>query len=387
MKLSAIRLPGSIRRLLAAWAILYGALPCAAQIRYFQPATIQGVPGIVKAIPSAVRDTIAADTVFQVWSKEGYPARYYKKIRTSVCFDNKCRLLKCTLYWNITGRYLGFELEKGEYLSKAKHKPFKRKEYARLHAILADPFSRLAGLSYGELAPRPKETNGVDAVTSATAANVLDEVVPGAAYTTYKMWHVVYGATQEEVRDLTAKSLSPDLILQILDSPDPGDRTWALNHIRGWVRPTPELRGRVLSLIGEDQFNLAERAIHSLDTTELGADTVQAVLTARLSAGSYAIKKLIVAKLAQAPGLRRETVAGLVSVLNGTNPELTSNVIDLFTRHRITDSNVVRDVASLLTQQNAFIARKAYHYLHGLAINDQHVERQIKVYENRQEKE
>lgn len=387
MKIPNIRLPEKIRRLLAVWVLMLGALPCTSQIRYFQPVTIQGVPGTVKAIPSTVKDTIASDTVFQVWSKEGYPVHYYKKIRTSVCFDNKCRLLKCTLYWNITGRYLGFELEKGEYLSKAKHKPFKRKEYARLHAILADPFSRLSRLSYGELAPRPRETDVVDAVTSATAANVLDEVVPGAAYTTYKMWHVIYGATQEEVRDLTMKSLSPDLILQILDSPDPGDKTWALNHIRRWVRPTAPLRGRVLSLIGNDQFNLAERAIHSLDTTELGTDTVQTVLTARLSSGSYVIKKLIIAKLVQAPRLHAETVVGLLSVLNGTNPELTSNVIDLFTRHRISDSNVVRDVASLLTQQNAFVARKAYHYLHGLAIQDQYVEHQIKVFENLQEKE
>ena len=377
----------SIRRFLAVWAIMHGALPCTAQIRYFQPATIQGMPGIVKALPSTVKDSITADTVFQVWSKEGYPLHYYKKIRTSVCFDNKCRLLKCTLYWTVTGRYLGFELEKGEYLSKARHKPFKRKEYARLQAILSDPFSRLSGISYGELAPRPKEANGVDAVTSATAANILDEVVPGAAYTTYKMWHVVYGATQEEVRDLTIQSLSPGLILQILDSPDPGDKTWALNHIRGLIRPTLALRERVLSLIDENQFNLAERAIHSLDTAELGVDTVQALLTARLTVGSYAIKKLILSKLAQAPGMRAGTVTGLISVLNGTNPELTSNVIDLFTLHRITDVSVVRNVASLLAKPNAFVAKKAYNYLRGLPIQDEQIQHQIKIYENREEKE
>lgn len=377
----------SIWRFLAAWAIVHGSLPCIAQVRYFEPATVLGVQVDVKPIPSTVRDSIVTDTVFQGWSEEGFPTHYYKKIRTSVCFDNKCRLLKCMLYWNITGRYLGFELEKGEYLSKARHKPFKRKEYTRLHAILSDPSSRLSGLSYGELAPRAKVTSGrndVDAVTSATATNILDDVVAGAAYTTYKMWHVVYGPTQEEVRNLTLKSLSPGLILKILDSPDPGDKIWALNHIRGYVRPTPALRERVLSFINAGQYNLAERAIHSLDSTELGADTVQTVLTAGLAEDSYAVKKLIIAKLALAPGLTAKTIAGLRSVLTGTNPQLTSDVLDLFTLHHITDATVVRDAASLLTQQNAFVAKKAYKYLQGLTVQEQQVLQQIQVFESKQ---
>ncbi|MGX5857931.1 hypothetical protein ACWKW6_30010 [Dyadobacter jiangsuensis] len=373
-----------VLRFLTVCAIMHGPWPCLAQIRYFQPPTIQGAQGLSKAIPSTVQDSIVTDTVFQVWTKEGFPLHYYKKIRTSVCFDNKCRLLKCTLYWNVTGRYLGFELQKGEYLSKAKHKPFKRKEYVRLHAILSDAFSRLSGISYGELAPRPKETNGVDGVTSATAANILDEVVPGAAYTTYKMWHVVYGATQEEIRDLTIRSLSADLILRILSSPDPSDKIWALNHIRGYVRPDPILRERVLFFIGLDHYNLAERAIHSLDATELEVDTVQTVLTASLLVASYAVKKLVLAKLAEAPVLHAKTVSGLVSVLDGMSPELAGNILDLFTIHHISDINTARSAASLLTKENVFVAKKAYKYLQGLSLKDQHIEHQMKIYEDRQ---
>ncbi|SDE88508.1 hypothetical protein SAMN04487996_107282 [Dyadobacter soli] len=384
----------SIWCFLAIWAIVHGSLPCLAQIRYFQPASVQGVQGAVVPIPSAVQDSIVTDTVFQVLSKEGYPIRYYKKIRTSVCFDNKCRLLKCTLYWNITGRYLGFELEKREYLSKARHKPFKRKEYVRLHAILSDPFSRLSVLSYGELAPRveprvepwvePRVSNGkdeVDAVTSATAANILDDVVPGAAYTTYKMWHVVYGPSQEEVRDLTIRSLSSDLILKILDSPDPGDKTWALSHIRGHVRPTPQLRERVFSYINNNQYNLAERAINALDGQDLDSDTIQVLLTGKLAQGSYAIRKLILGKLAQASHLNRQAIADLKPILRGTNPELTNNVLDLFTSHRITDDDVSQEVAALLTNQNNFVARNAYKYLMALPVKNQYVAGQLESYQ------
>ncbi|ACT91973.1 hypothetical protein [Dyadobacter fermentans] len=370
MRISGINIPKSIRRMVAVWAIAHGSLPCLAQIRYFQPASIPGTEANVVAIPSAVQDSIVTDTIFQVWSKEGYPLRYYKKIRTSVCFDNKCRLLKCTLYWNVTGRYLGLELEKGEFLSKARHKPFKRKEYLRLHAILADESSRLSVLSYGELAPRAQPKAGgkadVDAVTSATAASILDDVVPGAAYTTYKMWHVVYGASQQEVRDLTIRSLSPALIEQLLDSPDATDKIWALDHIRGNVRLSPELRGRLFSLINGGQYNLAERAINALDRQELDADTVQAMLAGKLAQGSYAIRKLILGKFAQASHLTEQAVAGLMPVLNGNNPELTNNVLDLFAQHRIADPEISREVAALLTRENAFVAKKAYKYLAAL---------------------
>ena len=150
------------------------------------------------------------------------------------------------------------------------------------------------------------------------------------------------------------------------------------------MRPTPALRERVLSFINAGQYNLAERAIHSLDSTELGADTVQTVLTARLAEDSYAVKKLIIAKLALAPGLTAKTIAGLRSVLTGTNPQLTSDVLDLFTLHHITDATVVRDAASLLTQQNAFVAKKAYKYLQGLTVQEQQVLQQIQVFESKQ---
>lgn len=354
------------------------------QIRYLRAATVAGRERGVVPFLAADHDSIATDTIFQVLSNEGYPLRYYRKVRTSVCFDNKCRLLKCTLYWNITGRYLGFELPKGEFLSKAKHKPFRKAEYERLDFLLADPLSPLSGLSYNELAPRPKirENKGdIDAVSSATAKNVLDYVVPGAVYTTYKMWHVVHGATQEQVQDLTKKSLSADLILQILASADPADKIWALNHIRGLVTLTPGLREKLMSLIDNNGYNLSERAVNAFDAEELGGDTLQIALSNKLAQSSYAIKKLIITRFKEAPKLGERTVTNLAQVLKSANPELISSVLDVFAEHEISDNATCRMVASLLTDQNNFVAGKAYKYLTHSAVTDQEVRSQMKEFE------
>lgn len=353
------------------------------QIRYFRTPTLPLQADTVLAYVAAAEDSIANDTLFQVLSKEGYPTAYYRKIRTSVCFDNKCRLLKVTLYWNLTGRYLGFDLAKGEFLSKAEHKPFKVAEYERLSELLADPLSALATVAYAELAPPTKpisKEHEVDGVSSATAKNILDYVVEGAAYTTYKMWHVVYGPTQAEVARLTEKKLSPVLLLAILDSPDGSDKIWGLNHIRGFVVPTPALQQKLFRFIDNATYNLAERAIHALDPNGPNSEAWQVDLVDKLNTTNYSLQKLIISKFKEVTVLNPQAKKGLAEKLQVFNGELVSNMLDVFRQHKVVDTETCRKVAGLLKNPNNFIAQKAFTYLEKLPITDDVIEQQLKDY-------
>lgn len=356
---------------------------CFAQMRYFQKLTVTQVPHLVRYFLAASLDSIANDTLYQVLSKEGSPVSYYRKVRTSVCFDNKCRLLKCVIHWNITGRYLGFELPKGEFLSKAEHKEFTPAEYNRLSLLLADQQSPLDNLSYSELAPHPKTIgtdDEVDGVSSATAKNVLDYVVEGAAYTTYKMWHVVYGPTQVQVAAQTEKILTSDLILKILESPDLNDRLWALNHIRGIVKITPVLEAKLLDLIGGTDYNLAERAINAFENTDLTSDSLQHLLYIRFKDANYAIKKLIIARFKDAPSLSVALEKKLAESMKSLNGELVSNILETFVKHKASNHETVLNVAYLLQNPNVFISQKAYKYLESLNIQDESIKKQMKEY-------
>ncbi|MBD2702819.1 hypothetical protein IC229_19385 [Spirosoma sp. BT702] len=353
------------------------------QIRYFRTPTLPFKADTTLAYEAAAEDSIVNDTLFQMRSKEGFPVAYYRKIRTSVCFDNKCRLLKVNLYWNPTGRYLGFVLDKGEFLSKAKHKPFKKAEYARMSDILADPFSPLATLAYSEIAPSVKPVDPadeVDGVSSATAKNVLDYVVEGAAYTTYKMWHVVYGPTQEEVTRLTQKSLSPELLLVILDSPDGLDKRWGLDHIRGNVSLTPALQTKLFTFINGDKYNLTERAIHALDPGEAQDDSWQVLLADKLAVTNYATQKLIINKFKEVARLDPQAKKSMAERLPSLNGELINNTLDVFQKHRVTDVETCRRIVDLLNNPNQFVARKAFSYLEKLPIDDQKIAEQLKAY-------
>src|SRR3546814_13230678 len=88
--------------------------------RFFLRPTLDLPVSEVRTSLVTVEDSIPNDTLFQLLSSEGFPVAYYRKINTDVCFDGKCRMLKVSLYWKITGRYLGLELPPGEFLRDRK---------------------------------------------------------------------------------------------------------------------------------------------------------------------------------------------------------------------------------------------------------------------------
>lgn len=369
------------KSLLVGWWVLaaHGGF---GQIRYGPIASMHLPFGTVRVHLIAALDSIVNDTLFQIRATEGYPAAYYRKIKTSVCFDNKCRLLNATLFWNPTGRYLGFELPAGEFLSKGEHKPFTPAEYQRLDSLLANPFSPLSTLAYSELAPTVKltgEQTEVDGVSSATAKNVLDYVVEGAAYTTYKMWHVVYGSTQEAVRQLTIRELSPAFLLILLDSPDGSDKLWGLNQVRGIVSPTPELEQKVVTFINEANYNLAERAIYALAPNAPGT-IWQAALAQKLNTTGYAIRKLVLQKFTEVPRLDGQAKSLLVNALPTLNGELIGLLLDVFRRHHLDDDQTSRLVSELLLQSNNFVGRKAFVYLERIPVRDKLVQKRLTEY-------
>lgn len=350
-------------------------------IRYFQSATLT-LP-IAKITPYVVDfgEETGMDTLFQASSKEGYPVSYFRHIQSNVCFDGKCRMLVVTLYWNTTGRYLGFELPKGEFLSKTDHEPFTSGEYTRLSAILGDSLSPLGSFTYNAIVPRAAaDTEKVDAVSSPTAPDVLDHVIKGAAYTTYKLWHFVYGSTQREIEALTTKTSSADLLLKVLESNDLGDKMWVVHRIGPFISDHALLQEKVISLIHNNQYNLSERIIGVLPVAD---PLIQRGLAIAFVKHNYAIKKLIVEKLKTAFSLTPEVLTLLTSTLSSLQGESVSSLLELFRLKKVNDLAVNRAVADLLRSDNLFVARKAYEFLTKQKINDTYVEQQIVAFETK----
>jgi len=288
-------------------------LPEKQDIKYMQVATIESSDADEPFLLQTYRDTASKDTIILRKTKDKVPLHYFKKVTGEVCLTEECRLLDMMIYWNITGRYLGFELPKGEFLSKYNHEPFTENEYLQLHELLADESLPLDNVSYGKLLATPsKKMENVDGYSGATSKNISEMVVKGAAFTTYKLWNIVNGTTMDKVSALTENQLTPSLLHRILQSQVITDKLWAINRIDAVIGLTPELQATLLELISSDDFYLSYTALKAINSTHLDNPELQNRLLSIYQSANQSIKTAILKKLMEAPWTTISTSAATI---------------------------------------------------------------------------
>lgn len=327
-------------------------------------------------------DTIPNDTLFIIKNRDGLIHSYHRNILTGVCIDGECRMLDITLHWSVTGRYQGFQLPKGEFLSKSEHEPFQKKDYERLHILLADPYSELANYKMEELVPVIDE-NEVDGVTAATISGVEDYIVEDAVYSTYTIWHIVYGNTQDVIENYTRKNIHPDLLLKILNSGHHRDVVWGLENLKEELDWTTSLQAKLFELIANKDHTISGKAIESIPPVMLADEQNQLKLFYYFEGSSTFTQRKILSKLEEAPFLASTIEFRLAEKLPELNGSMIKNVLDLFAVHQIKQAESEEVIAALLDHENQFIARKAFQFLEKHLTDNKKIERQLKKYENR----
>ena len=350
-------------------------------IKYMQVATIESSPADGPSTVVTIKDSVTNETVFLRKIKDNILLDYYKKVKGEVCYDDECRLLDIVVYWNITGRYLGFELPKGEFLSKYNHEPFSESEYQRLHTLLADSSIPLDAVSFEKLLEQPRNEEGtVDAVSGATSKSVAGMVVKGAAYTTYKLWNIVNGPTMDFVSELTEKQLTPTLIHRILQSSDNNDKLWALNRIDTTTELTLDLEASLLEIISSDDFYLAYSSIHAIDPAHLNASDLQERLFSIYANVNHSIQKELLKKLMQSPFLSSEVVGAPRDLLIQLNGQQLDDLLKLYTKQGVNDLETFKSVSKILENENKYISEKAYKFLIKIQTDDEFIMGSLKVY-------
>jgi len=341
------------------------------KLKYTQRATITIDNNSILIDTLVFPDSLMSDSLFLLRSSENIPLQYFREIHTGVCVENKCRDLDIIIYWNITGRYLGFELPVGEFLSKSEHKPFSAEEYERLNELLANPSLPLGGISFNKLIDASKSESGlVDGFSGATSAEVATIVVKGAAYTTYKLWNMVHGPTQNIVTHLTEKQLTPDLIDLILKSPELSDRVWALNRIDQSIEMNPRLTSSLLNIITGEEFFLQYSAINAIESVHLDSKSFQSALFSLYGEVNYSIRKMIIEKLMEAPYLSADVVISSRSMLEQLNGQQLGDFLRLYIKHSVYDLETCQTIAKILKNENRYISQKAYKFLKELNTSD-----------------
>jgi len=364
-------------------AFIHSRSYAAKPLRFFLEPTIGLQVDTVYAFKVKHAAGFANDTLYQAVSAQHIPVYYYRQVLTEVCQDGECRLLRVKLYWNITGRYLGFKLPGDEFLSKKDHEPFKEADYRQLNTFLGDSLSPLKDVSKADIAsPVNFAKLKLDAVTSATSHDISNDVVAGAAFTTYTMWHLVYGPTAKDIMRITEKQFSPDLVTQVLSSQDIGDKLWVLDRLKGRTALIQLLWSRLLTFIDDENYTLAERTLRILEAQELRSPLIQERLVNKLFESDHSLKLLIVDKLKDAPELNMEVCNQLTGRLTAFQGDLLNDIFELYKEKHISDNRTCQMVAGFLNDKNKFISRRAYDFLASVGVNDKAIQKKMANYKS-----
>lgn len=195
--------------------------------------------GLFLSLPGEVREftIIENDTTTYIlklaFDEAGQPAYFFRNIFTPVCLTGECKPVYINFYWDLLGNYTRFDFPPGEVLTKMDHREFKQEDYDKMQDILSRPNSLLKDVAMDDLVGKGTENlaDSVDAKAGATLKTVKNEVIDGAVYTCYTLWHIANGYVIDEIRRIMETYQDEPLLHRFLASTNHYYQYWAMERV------------------------------------------------------------------------------------------------------------------------------------------------------------
>ena len=309
-------------------------------------------------------DSIPDDTLTIYFLNTNFPEAYSRNIHTAVCIDSLCRLIDITLYWEPTGKYIGFSLPQGVELTKKEHTPFLESEYTRLNEILADSTSQLGFYTPEEIHPVKQPVAEADGITGATLPNLAAWIVPEAAYTSYTMWHLAYGAARDSIITYTGKHfLSNQLLINNLQNNDPYNQGKALQWISTSKQNCNQFIEPALAILQKGNYLSSGQALKFLKNCSIDKERLQTEVIQLLDSEDFRIKNTAIEYLRESDILEPAVVQKLITRLNSENYYLVNVILTLLEKKYHPDNDDQLKICTLLESKNKNIANRVYYFL------------------------
>jgi hypothetical protein len=165
------------------------------------------------------RDSVTLQ-VYECLDPAGLLNGYTAHVATPVCEDRLCYDAELDMYWDVLGNFARFAVDLDKPLTKEDHVPFEPSDYTKLKEILLTKRPSFIHLRREELITKPAyaDTTSADALTGATAKEVKKDMVAGAVFTCYTLWHIANGGISFEIGQHTSSKLDERLIRKLLDA-------------------------------------------------------------------------------------------------------------------------------------------------------------------------
>ncbi|MCH2235579.1 MAG: hypothetical protein MK078_15110 [Crocinitomicaceae bacterium] len=156
-------------------------------------------------------------------NKENIPSYYWADVFTPVCNTSECLPVKIHIYWDLDGNYWKYEMPGEEILTKTEHEPFTKREYVLLDLIMQDSFSVIKKYTVDYLeemfhvdSTHVSEDEEVDGITGPTTLMPEGSYIPGALYTSVRLWHLAHDKKKmmaSHTKSVLLNSQNPDELI------------------------------------------------------------------------------------------------------------------------------------------------------------------------------
>ena len=289
-------------------------------------------------------------TLHQSLDEAGEPAGYAMWVDSVICRTKECEVVKVQLHWDALGRYQRYMVAFGSKLTKLDHVPFAKEDHAKLQSILKNLDSPLAEVDKEGMTGK---SNAVDGVSGATVLTLKDNVVLGAGYCCYDLWHWANGGAVAEIRALSAKTISPKQLQAYLRSDDQAKILFALETLS--TRKLHDSATVAAAIAATRAKPLVEPALIYLRQT---ADFPEAFIQIFAKADSDT-RVALLENLQAAPIADSAFHDRLCDYLPNLDTYLEAH---LFFR-TIKSKRAIEQALPLLKHQKFFVARRAFWYL------------------------
>ena len=261
--------------------------------------------------------------VFTHKDSNGLPDSYRATLKVPVCEDRLCYDVKIGFTWNLIGEFEAFEVPSDEPLTKLDHVPFTQEDYLKLSAILSNREAYFVQIPFEELVDPSSE---VDAHSGATKASIKNEVIEGALYTCYTLWHIVHGPVVDSIRAYTAQRLDGALVNKLVAQKKPSLNYYLLATLRG--QALEQHLEAVLTMIRESKGYFSKNAIEAFPPKLFEQENVREFTKNYFGQADYYTQKAILTKLAMLDDCTALS-AFLLTQLTSQNTFLAQSLVEI----------------------------------------------------------
>lgn len=286
---------------------------------------------------------------YDLWllkAEDGQPTQFMAEIFTPVCYSNKCYPVFIDFYWDLLGNFQHYKMPPGKTLTKLDHILFEPEDYQKMQRILANTSSLLKDYKAEDLVVSTESDlpYGVDAVTGATSKTIQNEVISGAVYSCYTLWHLAHGDIAAQIKAITEDSYDDSLIISFLQSSNYHYQYWAIDNVMESGRWKEDaFKSSLLNILRGNNVFVAEHVLDIVPESVWEETKQQQWLWETYLMSSYRLQLNILEKFRQLD-LVSSLHHSFVAQLEKSNQEQKQRIFQVLT----TETNLTKDAQQAL---------------------------------------